>query len=220
MTIDKKILKEIQRHNRINTYITEQAAGNIVPGLEGPAEPEADTEAAPTAAPTGTPEKIDLATDTEVQKVGDEGASTQETGTEELDVTELVSAQKNIENKQEEYFDNLFGYLQNLETKLSDMDNLVNKLNDIEAKLEKFRPKSAEEKLELRTIDSGPFNKKLSDFFDDKKEDWEKSGKHEYILTSDEVEDISPAEIKKTFGLNQKDQLPYKFCFSEKDYYY
>lgn len=211
MTIDKKILKEIQRHNRINTYITEQAAGNIVPGLEGPAEPEADTEAAPAAAPTGTPEKIDLATDTEVQKVGDEGASTEETGTEELDVTELVSAQKNIENKQEEYFDNLFGYLQNLETKLSDMDNLVNKLNDIEAKLEKFRPKSAEEKLELRTIDSGPFNKKLSDFFDDKKEDWEKSGKHEYILTSDEVEDISPAEIKKTFGLNQKDQLPYNF---------
>ena len=207
MTIDKKILKEIQRHNRINTYITEQTAGNIVPGLEGPAEPEADTE----AAPTGTPEKIDLATDTEVQKVGDEGATTEETGTEELDVTELVSAQKNIENKQEEYFDNLFGYLQNLETKLSDMDNLVNKLNDIEAKLEKFRPKSAEEKLELRTIDSGPFNKKLSDFFDDKKEDWEKSGKHEYILTSDEVEDISPAEIKKTFGLNQKDQLPYKF---------
>lgn len=211
MTIDKKILKEIQRHNRINTYITEQAAGNIVPGLEGPAEPEADTEAAPAAAPTGTPEKIDLATDTEVQKVGDEGATTEETGTEELDVTELVSAQKNIENKQEEYFDNLFGYLQNLETKLSDMDNLVNKLNDIEAKLEKFRPKSAEEKLELRTIDSGPFNKKLSDFFDDKKEDWEKSGKHEYILTSDEVEDISPAEIKKTFGLNQKDQLPYNF---------
>lgn len=211
MTIDKKILKEIQRHNRINTYITEQAAGNIVPGLEGPAEPDADTEAAPAAAPTGTPEKIDLATDTEVQKVGDEGATTEETGTEELDVTELVSAQKNIENKQEEYFDNLFGYLQNLETKLSDMDNLVNKLNDIEAKLEKFRPKSAEEKLELRTIDSGPFNKKLSDFFDDKKEDWEKSGKHEYILTSDEVEDISPAEIKKTFGLNQKDQLPYKF---------
>lgn len=211
MSIDKKILKEIQRHHRINTYITEQAAGNIVPGLEAPAEPEADLTAAPEAAPTGTPEKIDLATDTEVQKIGDEGATTEETGTEELDVTELVSAQKNIENKQEEYFDNLFGYLQNLETKLSDMDNLVNKLNDIEAKLEKFRPKSAEEKLELRTIDSGPFNKKLSDFFDDKKEDWEKSGKHEYILTSDEVEDISPAEIKKTFGLNQKDQLPYNF---------
>ena len=123
----------------------------------------------------------------------------------------MVSAQKNIENKQEEYFENLFGYLQNLESKLSDMDNLVNKLNDIEAKLEKFRPKSAEEKLDLRTIDSGPFNKKLSDFFDDKKEDWEKSGKHEYILTSDEVEDISPAEIKKTFGLNQQNQLPYKF---------
>ena len=212
MAIDKKILKEIQRHHRINTYISEQAAGNIVPGLEGPTEPEDNLAAANSeVAPTGTPEKIDLATDTEVKKIDNEGGTTEETGTQELDVTELVSAQKNIENKQEEYFENLFGYLQNLESKLSDMDNLVNKLNDIEAKLEKFRPKSAEEKLDLRTIDSGPFNKKLSDFFDDKKEDWEKSGKHEYILTSDEVEDISPAEIKKTFGSNQQNQLPYKF---------
>ena len=212
MAIDKKILKEIQRHHRINNYISEQAAGNIVPGLEGPTEPEDNLAAAnPEVAPTGTPEKIDLATDTEVKKIDNEGGTTEETGTQELDVTELVSAQKNIENKQEEYFENLFGYLQNLESKLSDMDNLVNKLNDIEAKLDKFRPKSAEEKLELRTIDSGPFNKKLSDFFDDKKEDWEKSGKHEYILTSDEVEDISPAEIKKTFGVNQQNQLPFKF---------
>ena len=212
MSIDKKILKEIQRHHRINTYISEQAAGNIVPGLEAPAEPETDLAApAATPAPEAQPQKIDLATDTEVEKITDGGAPEEGSGTEELDVTELVTAQKNIENKQEEYFDNLFGYLQNLESKLSDMDNLVNKLNDIESKLEKFRPKSAEEKLELRTIDSGPFNKKLSDFFDDKKEDWEKSGKHEYILTTDDVEDISPAEIKKTFNPIEKDQLPYNF---------
>ena len=213
MSIDKKILREIQRHNRINAYITEQAAGNIVPGLELPTDDAAATPpAADAAAPQvgGAPEKIDLATDTEVEKIGGETEST-ESGTEELDVTELVSSQKKIETKQEEYFDNLFNYLQNLESKLSDMDNLVNKLNDIETKLEKFRPKSAEEKLELRTLDSGPFNKKLSDFFDDKKDDWEKSGKHEYILTSDDVEDVSPAEIKKTFMPLDKDQLPFKF---------
>ena len=46
MAIDKKILKEIQRHHRINNYISEQAAGNIVPGLEGPTEPEDNLAAA------------------------------------------------------------------------------------------------------------------------------------------------------------------------------
>lgn len=204
MSIDKKILKEIERHHKINKYINEQEAP-LVPGLP---EPAADAPAAP-AAPAA-PEKIDLSTDTEVEKIGDD-AATEEGGTEELDVTELVNSQKKIESKQEEYFENLFGYLQNLESKLSEMDNLVNKLNDIESKIEKFRPKSPEEKLALRTIDSGPFNKKLSDFFDDKKEDWEKSGKHEYILTSDEIEDISPAEIKKTFQQSNPNQLPNKF---------
>ena len=205
MSIDKKILKEIERHHKINKYINEQEAP-LVPGLPDPGL-DAATPAAPEA--PAAPEKIDLSTDTEVEKIGTDAG--EESGTEELDVTELVNSQKKIETKQEEYFENLFGYLQNLESKLSDMDNLVNKLNDIESKIEKMRPKSPEEKLALRTIDSGPFNKKLSDFFDDKKEDWEKSGKHEYILTSDEIEDISPAEIKNTFRLSDKNQLPNKF---------
>jgi hypothetical protein len=210
MSIEKKILKEIERHHKINNYIKEQTTP-LVPGLPEPEAPAAAPATAPTPElPQGTPQKIDLAVDTEVEKIGD-SAATGESGTEELDVTELVTTQKNIESKQEEYFQNLFGYLQNLESKLSEMDNLVNKLNDLESQIEKFRPKSAEEKLALRTLDSGPFNKKLSDFFDDKKDDWEKSGKHEYILTSDEVEDISPAEIKKTFQLSNNNQLPNRF---------
>ena len=38
--------------------------------------------------------------------------------------------------------------------------------NDIEAKIEKYRQKTPQEKLELRSIDSGPFNQKLTDFID------------------------------------------------------
>jgi hypothetical protein len=207
MSIDKKILKEIERHHKINRYINEQEAP-LVPGLPEPAGDMAELPAAPATPPT--PSKIDLSTDTEVEKITDSPEG-DETGTEVLDVTELVNSQKKIGDKQDEYFNSLFSYLQNLESKLSEMDNLVNKLNDIESQLEKFRPKSPEEKLALRTIDSGPFNKKLSDFFDDKKEDWEKSGKHEYILTSDEIEDASPAEIKNTFRQNNTNQLPNKF---------
>ena len=35
----------------------------------------------------------------------------------------------------------------------------------------------------------------------DKQEDMEMSGKNEYVLTDDEVEDFSPSEIKKTFNI-------------------
>ncbi len=79
------------------------------------------------------------------------------------------------------------------------MNSVIEKLNSIESKIEKYREKTPQEKLELRSLDSGPFNQKLTDFFADKEEDLEKSGKNEYILTTDEVEDYSPDEIKRTF---------------------
>jgi hypothetical protein len=66
-------------------------------------------------------------------------------------------------------------------------------------KVEKYRVKTPEEKLELRTLDSGPYNQKLSDFFQDKEEEMEKSGKNEYVLTQSEIEDYSNSDIKKSF---------------------
>jgi hypothetical protein len=54
--------------------------------------------------------------------------------------------------------------------------------------------------LELRSLDSYPFTQKLSQFFDDKSTDMQKSGKNEYVLTSDEVKDINPSQIKDTFA--------------------
>jgi hypothetical protein len=86
------------------------------------------------------------------------------------------------------------------------MDTLVNKINDLEVKFDKFRPKTPVEKLELRSLDSGPFNQKLSDFFEDKQEDMEKSGKNEYVLTTDQVEEISPREVRDTFNDFDKDE--------------
>jgi hypothetical protein len=137
---------------------------------------------------------VDVKNDPDVEKL--DGDSDKK---EELDITDLVKSQKNVEEKQEEYFQNLFSQLTNLESKLSDMDTIVNKLNSLEAKIEKYRIKSPEEKIQLRTLDSGPYNQKLSDFFEDKQEDFEKSGKDQYILTQDEVENYQPSEIKKSF---------------------
>jgi hypothetical protein len=137
---------------------------------------------------------VDVAQDPEVEKVGEE-----ESKKEELEITDLVKSQKNVEEKQEEYFQQLFSHLTDLENRLGDMDNIVNKLNDLEAKIEKYREKTPEEKLQLRSLDSGPYNQKLSDFFNDNQDKFEQQGKDEYILTKDEVEDFSPHEIKKSF---------------------
>jgi hypothetical protein len=90
------------------------------------------------------------------------------------------------------------------------MDGIMTKLNDLEAKVEKYREKTPQERLELRTLDSGPFNQKLSQFFDDKEEDMEKTGKNEYVLTQDEVEDYSPNEIKKTFRNFEDEVNPFR----------
>ena len=147
----------------------------------------------PMAAGGVAPEPIDVPNDPDVEKLEDKENK------KELEITDLVKAQKKIENRQEEYFDKLFNHIDKLENKLSEMDNIVNKLNDLESKVEKYRTKTPEEKLRLRSMDSGPFDQTLSQYFEDKEEDFEKLGRDEYILTKDEVEDYSPSDIKKSF---------------------
>jgi hypothetical protein len=206
MSIDKKILSEIERYKSINKYIMEQdvppppaPAGDVPPPPAGP-----DAGAPPPApgapAPGAEPQPIDVETDDEVEMIDDKGKSEEgKEDSEELDITDLVDSQKKIETKQEEYFNNLFSQLSNLENKLKDMDQIVTKLNHLENKIEKYREKTPQEKLDLRKYDSYPFNQKLSDFFNDKQDEFEKTGKTDYVLTSDDVTDISDSEIKDTF---------------------
>lgn len=212
MSLDKKIISEIERYRSINQYILEQAAAPPDLGALAPAPgevgagappPPAPAEATPPAAPaTDEPQKIDVANDPDVEKLDDKGESEEkkdDEGTEELEITDLVDSQKNIEQKQEEYFQNLFSQLSNLESKLSEMDSIMNKLNSLENKIEKYREKTPQEKLELRSLDSYPFNQKLSQFFDDKQDEMEKTGKNDYVLTTDDVKDINVNDIKNSF---------------------
>jgi hypothetical protein len=210
MKIDVKILNEVMRYKSINNYISEQDAtlppppdagavppppdAGAMPPPDAGAMPPPDAGAVPPPPDAGAPESVDISTDPDVEKIGGESKKSKE-----LDITDLVKSQQSVEKKQEEYFDNLFKHLEGLESKLSDMDSIMNKLNDLETKVEKYRVKTPEEKLELRSLDSGPFNQKLTDFFEDKQEDMEKSGKNEYVLTKDDVESYSPGDIKKSF---------------------
>ena len=219
MEIDKKILQEIQRYHKINKYILEQDATlppppppmddpNAAPIPNAPLTPPGEVSPIPPggaedALSTANPQPIDVETDEDVTVIDDEGDSEEkgdEVDSEELDITDLVTSQKNIESKQTEYFDNLFSQITKLEEKLAKMDSIFEKLNAIDSKVEKYREKTPEEKLELRTYDSYPFNQKLSQFFDDKQVEMEKSGKNDYVLTSDDVVNINPNEIKNSFG--------------------
>ena len=137
---------------------------------------------------------MNVATDPDVEEIGAEG----EGEVEELDITDLVDTQSAIADKQEEYFNNLFDQLNKMQEKLGEMDQLVSKIDSLESKVEKMRPKTAQEKLELRALDSGPFKQKLSDFFEDKMPEMEKTGK-EYVLTSDDVENYSAKDVEDSF---------------------
>lgn len=211
MRLDEKILNEISRYNSINKYIMEQDVppppvdppAPTEPAAAGaPADPAAPAPAPPTP-PTGAP--VDVANDPDVEEVPAEGEEGEE-GVEELDITDLVDSQKTMAEKQEEYFNNLFDQIKKMEEKLSEMDNLVSKIDSVDAKLEKYRPKTAQEKLQLRSLDSGPFKQNLADFFDEKKDEMEQTGKNEYVLTQDEVENFSPSEIEKTFNQPMEDE--------------
>lgn len=211
MSLEKKLLEEVKRYNNINHYIKEQ---DELPSLPG--EGEETTDELP-AAPEGgedtaveeVPEPVDIDTDPEVEVVGDEDTTddlSSEEGTEELDVTELVTTQKDISDKQDEYMEGMFSKLEDLTSKLGEMDTILSKINDLEQKVEKYRQKSPEEKLQLRSLDSYPFNQKLSDFFEDKQDEFEKTGKNEYVLTSDEIENYTDGDIKKSFDRPFEDE--------------
>ena len=198
MSVDNKILEELKRHNSINNYLTEQEEPVDTP--EGGDDMELDMGVDAGAEEIAEP--VDVETDPDVEKIDDEGnVEGVDMGgdTEELEITDLVNKQNEISDKQDEYMDSMFDKLNDLESKLSQMDQILTKINDIEAKVEKYREKSPEEKLQLRSLDSYPYNQKLTDFFADKEVEMQQTGKNEYVLTSDEVENYSDADIKKSF---------------------
>lgn len=224
MSVERKILEEINRYKTINRYIGEQ---------EIPADPAADLGGDLGAAPDaggdlglGTepvadtpPQPVDVENDPDVEVVDEPGSEGGESpaepasdmgaddaGTEELDITDLVTTQKDMSAKQEEYMETMMDRLNDLTSKLQDMDQILQKINDLEHKVEKYRQKSPEERLQLRSLDSYPYNQKLTDFFVDKEVEMEKTGKNEYILTPDDVENYSERDIKKSFDKPFEDE--------------
>ena len=133
----------------------------------------------------------------------------------ELDITDLVNkedeisdeleGQKDILAKNTDSLGDLMDKLGDLESHLSSMDDMVDKISDLENKIEKYRPRTPEEKMELRKHDSGPFANTLTDFFTDKEEVFDKTGKKQYILKQEDIENYDEIDIKDSFNTTEEE---------------
>ena len=158
----------------LNKFKKRQEMGEQEEDADIPLDPEAEVEDLdvsvedePAIEDVGDEEDtLDLDTDIDTELGGD---------TKELDVTDLVtkqdevntelSDQKDILSKNSESLDDLMNKLSELETHLSSMDDMVQKIGNLENKIEEYRPRTPEEKLGLKKHDSGPYTQNLSDFF-------------------------------------------------------
>jgi hypothetical protein len=146
----------------------------------------------------------------------------EESDVEEIDVTSIVSksdearemAQQAVSVGQENmsYLKSLTDKLSNLESQLTKMDTIASKITKLEQDI-----KTPEEKLELRSLDSYPFNMKLTDYWEEKAakdknyrisggESFEDGEKKEYVITPEMINNINPTDInrKKIIKENKK----------------
>lgn len=128
----------------------------------------------------------------------------------EIDVTQLVQgteeakASADMANSKMEDLMNQFNQLQ---SKLDDITNSVaTKVEDLENEVEKRMP-TPEEKLEMRSLDSYPYNLKLTDYWADKRGqynvmgDEEEGDPKEYVLTGDDIDaDYNETDVRDSFS--------------------
>lgn len=214
--LENKLQEELNRYKAINKY-----ANKMIMEQEAPLPPlpPAEDAAAPVdaaAAPTDMP-PMDAAAPV------DAAAAPEMDSTEEIDITDLVnmtkSLKKDIEGTQNDHstviskMDDVFTKLDDLSAKLSEMDTLVQKIEQLGAEVKQMKPETPQEKLEMRSLDSYPFNQKPTDFFSQKQEEMRASGKNEYVLTKDDVNDFSPETLRDTFNDTGEEENENEFKF-------
>ena len=222
--LEQKLQEELNRYKSINRYgktmIMEQdapppadpgAPPPAYPGMAG--APPVDASAPPPADPgmAGAP-PVDASAPAPDAAMDN---------TEELDITDLVNMVKSVKNHQEQNggehtevlnkMDDVFTKLNDLESKLGEMNQVIAKIDELGSKVEQMKPKSPEEKLEMRSLDSYPFNQNPQQFFAQKQGEMQATGKNEYVLTKDQVNDYSNNMIKDTFAGNEDKDNEYKF---------
>ena len=207
----------LDRYREINKYtenfITEQAA----PAPPPAADPLEDPNALPPTPGGGEdlPPVDDLPVEGDPAAEADPLAGVEvdpsaDDTTEEIDITDLVSMIKDVKKQLDEpqgdspeelqKMDAIFSKLGELEGKLGEMDSVLAKIDQLGAQIEDAKPATPVEKLEMRSLDSYPFNKKPDEFFNEKQDEMKKSGKNEYVLTKGDVENYGTYDMMTSFN--------------------
>ena len=194
MNLEKQLQEELMRYRSINQY-----GKKLIQEQEEPVG-DAPLEDIPAEEPVG-----DAPVDGDM-----------EADVEEVDITDLVNMTQNIKNDLDSSksdndqvmgkMGDLFSKLDDLESKLSQMDNVITKIDGLESKVEDMKEPTAVERLEMRSLDSYPFNQNPAEFFSQKQLDMKASGKNEYVITKQDVADYNPGEMRDSFNQEKPDE--------------
>jgi hypothetical protein len=215
--LEKKLQEELNRYKAINKYAKKMIMEQEAP--LPPADPALDAAAPMDPAMGGAP--VDPAMGGAPAPMDAPAPAMDDT--EEIDITDLVnmtkSLKKDIEGTQNDHstvigkMDDVFTKLDDLASKLSEMDSLVQKIEQLGTEVKEMKPQTPQEKLEMRSLDSYPFNQKPTDFFSQKQEEMRASGKNEYILTKDNVNDFTVETLRDTFNDTGEEENENEFKF-------
>lgn len=172
---------------------------NVAPAtdMEAPVPPPAGD---PNAAPDISEPATDMAEP--AQDMGGE--------TEEIDVTSIVTGTEEAKNAAENASNTsemLLQKLADLEVRLGNMDKVTAKIDELEKEIVKRNPTPVE-KLEMRSLDSYPFNQKLTDYWAEKEGPYDVMNtdkeKEEYVLTHDDIDsEYNDIDVKKSFDVEE-----------------
>jgi hypothetical protein len=213
--LKKSLMQELARYNAINKYAKNLMEQGELPPPPPPAPEGGELPPAPEGGelpPVPSPEGGELPPAPDM--------STSVDDVEEIDITDLVnmtkSIKKDLDDKKSESnevtgkMDTVFSKLDDLESKLSQMDSVLTKIDQLSQKMDDIREKTPQEKLELRSLDSYPFNQNPQQFFANKQPEMQQSGKNEYVLTKQEIDNYSTDLIKNSFNPNREED-EYRF---------
>lgn len=135
-------------------------------------------------------------------------------GEVEIDVTDIVANTEETKEKVGEFDQKINDVLTkfgDLEDKLDVMDDMITKIDELETEFEKRNP-TPEEKLEMRSLSSFPYNLKLTDYWADKDDHYDVMGDDietdepkEYELTPEDIEsDYNESEIEGSFEYEEE----------------
>ena len=212
MSLEQKLHEELMRFKSINKYGKKMIMEQDAPADLPPAPDAAPTDLPPADAEAPAPDAA--------APLPDAPAAPEMDSTEEIDITDLVnmtkSIKKDIDDNKVEHdnvinkMDDVFTKLSDLEGKLTQMDQVMAKIDQLGSKVENMKEPNAQEKLEMRSLDSYPFNQNPQQFFAVKQDEMRQSGKNEYVLTKQEVEDYPVDTINQSFNPEeQKDEFKF-----------